>query len=121
MDESDRPTDETKGLPPEPDDWVMPEPVFRSSKGRTPGAKGDDPELDATEPAGFEPEPVDAKQGPQSVRVREEERISRHKKKKGGCAKFFTLLALAVGLVIGLAIIAIIYFLFYWRPSSTIF
>ena len=53
MDESERPTDETKGLT-EEEAWVMPEPVFRSSSGFTPGSKDLDPELEIpTEPIGF--------------------------------------------------------------------
>ena len=112
MDDSDRPTDETEGL--EKRTWEMPEPVFQSTRGHTPGKKGLDPESEiATESIGFE--------SSQSVRVKEEERGSRHKKKKGGCAKFFTLLAVLVGLVIGLGILGLVYLVFYYRPSSTIF
>ena len=120
MDDSDRPTDETEGL--EKQSWVMPEPVFQSTRGFTPGRKDADPELDIpTEPIGFKKD-VDAAvaKSSQSVRIKEE-RGSRHKKKKGGCAKFFTLLALLVGLVVGLGILGLVYLIFYYRPSSTVF
>ena len=121
MDESELPTGETVGLP-QPEPWVMPEPVFRSTVGSTPGSKLADPESEiATESVGFGEEPDPAKPASQSVRVKEEDRTSRHKKKKGGCAKFFTLLALLVGLFVGLLIAAAIYFVFYYRPSSTLF
>jgi len=121
MDDSDRPTDETEGL--EKRTWTMPEPVFQSTRGFTPGEKDVDPELDIpTEPIGFKKD-VDSALGSssQSVRVKEETRGNRHQKKKGGCAKFFTLLALLVGLIVGLGILGLIYLLFYYRPSSTVF
>lgn len=99
----------------------MPEPVFRSTPGFTPGSKKAELQSEIeTEPIGFEGEIEDTKPASQSVRVKEE-RTSRHKKKKSGCAKFFTLIALLVGLIIGVLIAAAIYFLFYWRPSSTVF
>src|SRR6476469_2432451 len=121
MDESELPTGETEGLP-QPEPWVMPEPMFRSTPGSTPGIKPSDPQAEIeTEPIGFIDDPDTAKPASQSVRVKEEDRTSRHKKKKGGCAKFFTLLAVLVGLVIGVGIAAAIYFIFYWRPSSTVF
>ena len=123
MDESELPTGETEGLP-QPEPWSMPEPVFRSSRGTTIGSKNADadPEREiATEPIGFKDDADVPKPASQSVRVKEEDRVSRHKKKKGGCAKFFTLIALMVGLFVGLLIAAAIYFLFYYRPSSTIF
>ncbi len=101
----------------------MPEPVFRSTRGFTPGQKDADPELDIpTEPIGFRQD-ADAASGTmsQSVRVKEDTLGTRHQKKKGGCAKFFTLLALLVGLVVGLGILGLVYLLFYYRPSSTVF
>ena len=121
MDDSDRPTDETEGL--EKRTWAMPEPVFQSTRGHTPGRKGLDPESEIeTESIGFRGDLDATLGGPaQSVRVKDEERSSRHKKKKGGCAKFFTLLAVLVGLVIGLGILGLVYLLFYYRPSSTVF
>lgn len=110
-DDSEKPTIETEGLEKREGEteWTMPEPVFRSTPGRTPGQ---DPEKDIpTEPAN---------KTEQSVRVKETP-SQRHKKKKGGCAKFFTLLAVVVGLLIGSAIVAAVYFLFYYRPASTTF
>ena len=115
MDDSEKNTEETEGL--EKQTWVMPEPVFRSTRGFTPGKNVvDDPESDIpTEAIGFR---EDA--GKQSVRVKESP-SPRHKKKKGGCAKFFTLLAVLVGLAVGLGILGLVYLLFYYRPSSTVF
>lgn len=110
MDDSEKPTLETEGLEKETDDgWEMPEPVFRSSTGFTPGSK--DPGTDI---------PETGTSAPQSVRVKGTP-SQRHKKKKGGCAKFFTLLAVLIGLLIGSAIVAVIYFLFYYRAPSTTF
>ena len=116
MDDSERTTDETEGLG-RNDVWVMPEPVFRSTPGRRPGEKRD-PQIDIeTEPVGFAQTTETAAQ---TVRAKEE-RPHRHKKKKGGCARFFTLLAVLIGLAIGSVVVALVYFLFYYRPSSTIF
>jgi len=118
MDDSEKNTDETEGL--EKRTWAMPEPVFQSTRGHTPGKKDLDPEADIeTESIGFSDSA--AGKSSQSVRIKEEERGARHKKKKGGCAKFFTLLAVLVGLVIGLGILGLVYLIFYYRPSSTVF
>ena len=110
MDDSEKPTVETEGLPPEPAEWQMPQPVFRS----TAGTNLKDPEKEIPTES--------ANKSEQTVRVREDALGNRHKKKKkGGCAKFFTLLAVVIGLIVGSTIVALVYFLFYYRPSSTTF
>lgn len=106
-------------------EWSMPEPVFRSSEGRSLRAKeiDHDPEADlTTEPLGFRTgEQSFSNISKQSVRVKEEALGTRHKKKKRGCAKFFGAIAIFIGLIVGLIIATIIYFVFYYRPASTTF
>lgn len=117
MDDSEKPTIETEGLAKRDAaeaEWKLPEPVFRTTKGVTPG-KADpasDPEKEIPTEA--------ANKAEQSVRVKTTP-SQRHKKKKGSCAKFFTLLAVLVGLLIGSVIVAAVYFLFYYRGASTTF
>lgn len=104
--------------------WVMPEPIFRSSEGRNLRAKeiDHDPQADlTTEPIGFRTGEISMSgTSKQSVRVKEDS-IQRHKKKKRGCAKFFGVLAILIGLVVGVIIAAVIYFLFYYRPAGNTF
>ena len=110
MDDSEKPTIETAGLDSRENEWKPPEPVFRSTPGRDP--RMHDPEIEIpTEPANT-PE--------QSVRVKETP-TQRHKKKKRGWARFFTFLAVLIGVLIGSIVLALIYVLFYYRPSSSPF
>lgn len=110
MDDSEKPTIETEGLAPREDEWKMPEPVFRSTPGRDLRIKDSDKDI-PTEPANKPEQMVRGKETP----------TQRHKKKKRGCARFFTMLAVLIGLVIGSAVVALVYFLYYWRPASTTF
>lgn len=118
------------------EEWTMPEPVFRTSEGVSPikdtdndilelgpedeiptemmgfvsddeASSGDAPPIDK-EPAAAEEEVEPLKQ---TVRVKEKS-SRRHHKKKRSQSKVMTGLALAVGLLIGGVILAVIYFLF---------
>jgi hypothetical protein len=98
-------------------EWTMPEPVFRSSEGFSPKRDlTDDQTLGLvsedevpTEMIGFVDNSTDAHK--QTVRVKEKN-SRRHRKKKRSQSKLMTGLALAVGLLIGGMILAVIYFLF---------
>lgn len=116
-------------------EWTMPEPVFRTSEGVSPLKKDTDndilelgPEEEVpTEMMGFvsndkpesvaEPPAIEETVEPvaeplkQTVRVKEKN-SRRHHKKKRTQSKLMTGLALAVGLLIGGVILAVIYFLF---------
>jgi hypothetical protein len=116
------------------DEWTMPEPVFRSSEGVSPKKHSADNILElppdeevpteirsyvseeestpAYEPIAAEEtmDPV-AESLKQTVRVKEKS-SRRHHKKKRTQSKLMTSLALAVGLLIGGIILAVIYFLF---------
>jgi hypothetical protein len=112
MDDSEKPTIETAGLDSRDNEWKPPEPVFRSTPGRDPRVHDVEKDI-PTEPAN---------KTEQSVRVKEDPLGTRHqRKKKGGCARFFTLLAVLIGLLIGSFIVAAVYFLYYYRPLSTTF
>ena len=122
-------SDETKkGDAPPPEHWKMPEPVFRSSPGRSPNDPPAPTQDDIpTEPgfdemeteenvdlSGVESDPDSSQSVRQSTKVR-----VRGKKKKGGCARtFLTIIGLVAVLAIGI-VSALIYFLFYYRPTDT--
>ncbi len=102
-----------------PDEWTMPEPVFRSTEGVSPKKDADDDILELgpedevpTEMMGYvEDDAASAEDFKQSVRVKEKSR-RRHHKKKRTQSKLMRGLALTVGLLIGGIILAVIYFLF---------
>ncbi|MFZ1700770.1 MAG: hypothetical protein WBO10_03660 [Pyrinomonadaceae bacterium] len=115
--------------------WVMPEPVFRSSEGHTPKSAALDSQGDVPTEPGFhdktteeitvsdhaEDESENEKDVPaQTVRESTKTRV-RHPKKKGGCAKTFTLIVGGITFSV-LAIIALlIYYLMFYRPTDTAF
>jgi hypothetical protein len=100
-------------------EWTMPEPVFRSSEGFSPKRDlTDDQTLGLvsedevpTEMIGFVDQDNSTDAHKQTVRVKEKN-SRRHRKKKRSQSKLMTGLALAVGLLIGGLILAVIYFLF---------
>ncbi len=105
-----------------PVEWVMPEPVFRSSKGRTPKsgtAEAADDALDLmdTDPnmgSGIEPE--EDISGEKTIEI-----VGGAKAKvqpKRGCLSKFLYLILGIVLLAAAAIFAIIYF-FYYAVKST--
>lgn len=116
-------------------EWSMPEPVFRSSEGVSPLEKdtvrdllelppedevptesmdfvsNDEVQSDDPSAIGEETKRSAAEHLKQTVRVKEKS-SRRHHKKKRSQSKLMTGLALAVGLLIGGVILAVIYFLF---------
>lgn len=111
--------DKEKGTPQE-NTWKMPDPVFRSSQGKGPKPVLTDQEDVPTEPGFSEmqtEEDLAIPDGPQSVRPSTKVRV--RTKKKGGCARtFLTIIGLIAVLAIAL-VSALIYFLFYYRPTDT--
>ena len=107
----------------------MPEPIFRTTPGRTP--KSVHETLDAKEVTtqpGFTDEDFVDTITPESADVRPEPTEKEVKvtaapvkpKKKRGCARsFLTVVSLIVLAVIGV-VIALIYFLFYYRAADTV-
>lgn len=104
------------------DDWVMPEPVFRSSEGRKPGELPPDPQSEIPTEPGFSDDDGDDENEPsanQTVRARTGDRKTRHIKKKRGCAKTFAMIVGTIAFVAVTLVAALIYFLFYYRPVDT--
>lgn len=145
-------SDETK----QPDisgEWTMPEPVFRSTDGRTPAGihatvpadesttapgfhqattvetEGLPPESDihtaiTAETEGLPPDEPDfhqAKTIETKVPAPDAQKVKAApvKSKKGGCAKTFLFTVGLIGLGIAAVVIALVYFLFYYRPAET--
>ena len=114
-------------------EWTLPEPVFRSSEGFTPRSALLGPQDDIPTEPGFSDdeteESIDLSAHPdeqaeddihQSVRPSSKTRI-RHQKKRTGCAKTFGLIAGAITISAAAIVVALIYFLFYFRSGSTTF
>jgi hypothetical protein len=97
-------SDEAK-KPDENGTWQMPEPVFRSSEGHTPGSAAYDDE--PTEVPDRTGEPV------QSVRIKEKFRVRHQKKKKRGCLTSVTLTILILVASAALIVATVIYVIFY--------
>lgn len=117
-------SDETtpEDLPTEPanrplDEWVMPEPIFRSTEGHTPKQSMGDPgaeEVDTLETDVEEstpPVPFPDTLSPN--------RAVETPKKKGGCFRSVLFVVGTIALFAAAVIIALIYFLFYARPVDT--
>ena len=133
---SDEPTpkDQTTNDSAEPSGgWVMPEPVFRSSEGRSPKpltalpADEMDTEmpnldplditLDATDE--FANAETDEIVAPPVPDVQPPVPPTTPPKKKGGCAKNVVFVLGGIGVFAAAAIIALVYFLFYARPADS--
>ena len=122
---------ETKNDQPAGGEWTMPDPVFRSTEGFTPGIKGDPIQDEIPTEPGFSDDTTEEYIGindaedegekhSQSVRATTKTRV-RHPKKKSGCAKTFGLIAGAIAFSV-IAIIAVaIYFLVFYKPTDTSF
>ncbi len=114
--------------PEKPDDgWVMPEPVYRSSEGGPPkGMHFADPAAEIPTEPGFSdedyidtltPDISDAGESPTAKPVKVTP--APPKPKKRGCARsFLTVIGLIALAVIGI-VIALIYFLFYYKSADT--
>ncbi|MGH7890035.1 MAG: hypothetical protein ACRENF_05750 [Thermodesulfobacteriota bacterium] len=112
--------------------WVMPEPIFRTSPGHTPNAvKQTDYADDITTQPGFTdedmvdtliPDFTDSAESPADEPVADDPvkvTAAPPKPKKSGCARsFLTLLSLIVLAIIGV-VIALIYFIFYYKSADT--
>ena len=110
-------------------DWLMPEPIFRTTPGRTP--KSVHETLDAKEVTtqpGFTdedfvdtitPESADVRPDPTEKEVKVTVAPVKPKKKRGCASSFLTVVSLIVLAVIGV-VIALIYFLFYYRAADTV-
>ncbi|MBV9216370.1 MAG: hypothetical protein JO053_09350 [Acidobacteria bacterium] len=120
--------DEKKPDQPQGDAWKMPEPIFRSSPGKTPKKLDLSQEEVPTEPGFSEMETEEDVAVPSGVigsepsqGVRPSTKIRVRHKKKGGCAKLVLTL---IGLVAAAVIIilgAMVYLLFYYRAPETAF
>lgn len=117
--------------PAENGDWTMPEPVFRSTEGYTPGIKGDTTQDEIPTEPGFSDDTTeefigiddigdDSDKPSQTVRATTKTRV-RHAKKKSGCAKTFGLIAGAIALSFFAILAAVIYFLVFYKPADTSF
>ena len=122
-------------------DWVMPEPVFRSSEGHTPRrapeanfsddmpteiANKDDSAFARPVPASeadtaeIETDTDDDKaEAPAASETSTDTPKAAQPNQKGGCAKSFLFIVSMIGLTVAAVIIALIYFLFYYRPAET--
>ena len=127
-------SDETKQTD-SPEKWTMPDPVFRSTEGHTPsGIHATIPADESTtapgfhqaktvETAGLPPEPdfheaITAEtEGLPSKAAKV--KAAPVKSKKRGCAKTFLLTVGLIGLGLAAVVIALVYFLFYYRPADT--
>ena len=111
------------------DGWVMPEPVYRSTPGHTPNSiHQTDSADDITTQPGFAdednidslaPELVQSEEPPAAKPVTVN--AAPPAKKKGGCARsFLTVVSLITLAVLGV-VIAVIYFLFYYKTADSTF
>lgn len=113
----------------------MPEPVFRSSEGRTPKTATLDPQGEVPTEPGFHDKTTDeitVSEVPvgdsdeknevpaQAVRESTKTRV-RHPRKKGGCAKTFTLIVGAITFSVVAIIALLVYYLMFYRPTDTAF
>jgi hypothetical protein len=109
------------------DGWVMPEPVYRSTPGRSPGEihQTENTGDDTTQPGFIDqdnidtlaPDFVEAEETPAAAPVKVTPATP--KPKKSGCARsFFTVVSVIVLAAIGI-VIALIYFLFYYKSADT--
>lgn len=99
-------------------EWQMPEPVFRSSEGRTPRAMADDdfptdPGFDDEAPTETADKPDDELLAGQGVRPSTKTRVRHQKKKKRGCLKSVALTVAVLAASVVLIILTVIYFVFY--------
>jgi hypothetical protein len=101
-------------------EWKMPEPQFRSSEGHKPGQAVVSQDDLPTEP-GFTDDKVNAEgvSSKQTVRAKTGDRKARYTKKKRGCAKTLGMIVGAIAFLAIAAVVALIYFLFYYRPIDT--
>ena len=101
------------------DDWVMPEPVFRTTEGRRPG-EVNDPQADIpTEPGFFDLS--DQPNSGQAVRARTGELKPCYVKKKRWCLRTFGMFVAIIGLSFFVIVVTLLYFLLYYRPVDTTF
>ena len=113
-------SDESKPDEIPPEDWVMPEPIFRTTEGHTPGsvhetlASNEIP----TEP-GFREAITEETLGlpPETEPVKV--KAAAPKPKKRGCAKSFLVTLGLIGLAVAAVIAGLIYLLFYYKPAET--
>lgn len=110
-------------------EWVMPEPVYRSSPGRTPkSANMADPADEIPTEPGFSDEDnidtlapgfVDADDVPTERPIRAQAEPPR--KKKRGCAQSLLTVVGVIALALIGVVIAVVYFLFYYRSADNTF
>lgn len=110
-------------------EWVMPEPVYRSSPGHTPkSAKMADPADEIPTEPGFTDEDnvdtlvpgfVDADDVPTERPIKAQP--VELPKKKRGCARSFLTMVGVIALAVTGLVIAVIYFLFYYKSADSTF
>ncbi|QQS31647.1 MAG: hypothetical protein IPM50_08090 [Acidobacteriota bacterium] len=110
-------TDE-KQQPDNENGWVMPEPVFRSSKGYDPRKGIDGPEEDIpTDVADKDLDEADTGELP-TADEKQHVRPKTRAKKKGGClstvAFFVGIICLSLAIILG----ALLYFLYFYVPPE---
>ena len=135
---SDKPIidDPPTEAPKSSDAWVMPKPVFRSTEGHTPATaksafEADDipteiankedsafpiPQSQITPETASGPAPDVTEPNADDVDTEEPHATP---KTRGGCASSFLFILSMIGLVAAAIIIALFYFLFYYRPAET--
>ncbi|MFM9905136.1 MAG: hypothetical protein ACKVQJ_11270 [Pyrinomonadaceae bacterium] len=114
-------------------EWAMPEPIFRTTDGRTPSSLHETVPADETPTApGFRDAITVETEGlpPASAEERDngtapisaepvKVKAAPAKSKRGGCAKTFLVILSLIGIVAIALIIAVVYFLVYFRPAET--
>lgn len=104
-------------------DWVMPEPIFRSTEGHTPGAGRSPFEGDEHDTASPD-EDVDAfAETLPNINPAEPQRANvkaAQPKKSGGCLQSLVLIIGFVGLSAAVIVAALVYLVVYYRPSDTL-
>lgn len=102
-------------------DWVMPEPIFRSTVGYTPGAGrslDNSDEVETETPDLEPPETEPQSDNPLNVPTTQPDVNSSKPVGKRGCGKTLVVTVGIVGLLATAIIIAMVYFLLYYRPTG---
>jgi hypothetical protein len=105
-------------------EWAMPEPVFRTSDGHTPKGPPTD-EVDTETPDAMNADdhlPVisDADAAATTEEMPAYKPAPVPKPKGGGCFKSFLFILGAIALFAAIIVAALIYFLFYYKPTDSL-
>ncbi|CAN5364528.1 hypothetical protein BH10ACI3_BH10ACI3_04180 [soil metagenome] len=129
MSDETKPEEQTGELAaPAADGWTMPDPVFRSTEGHTPGNKAAAFEGDEHETESANSDDVDLDETLKDINIAPAKAATGENtvrplapKKKGGCAQSFLFILGVVGFGAIAIIAAVVYFLFYYRAAESSF